>query len=84
MKKKKPPMGRVPNPAKQSASVIHREGTPIFDTKKRKHMTPGAWHTTDGKVSNVRYWDFWEAEKEARTRTGVRPIYRYDKDGNRL
>lgn len=82
--KKKPPKTRVPNPAKQSATMIAREGTPIFDTEKRMHLTPGSWTEKDGTVTKVRYWDFWLAEQEARTRRGARPVYRYDKDRNRI
>ena len=85
MAKRKPPMSKIPNPAKQSSTpAVSREGTPIFNTKSRKYVTPGLWHKADGPANNVTYWDFWKREEEVRNRQRITLEYHYDKERNRI
>lgn len=61
-----------------------REGVVIFDTVSGSRITVGAWKPTDGEVTNISWWDFIKAEKEARTRRQISYEIRYDKKRKRV
>ncbi len=64
--------------------IVHREGTPIFDTKVRKNLTPGEWKPEMGVATNVRWWDFLKKEKEIRTKKRISYTITYDSNRKRI